>query len=126
MLRSFLLFIIVVNFTSAAWSAEVKGVVCLGKNLAKSLDEHSDRLHLKVDDSHKIVFKHPYSGPTVVADNLDLDQDHEIAVYFDGRIVQSWRLNFSVLNTESVLIWRASGSWRMEPNRVSECRQQQK
>jgi hypothetical protein len=117
------LFIIIVCFINIVSSAESQGTVCLGKNLAKSLSEHSDRLYLKIDDSQKIRFERPYSGPTVVIDNLDLSSDHMVYVYFDDKVVQSWKLDFNKLKTESVLIWRASGSWRMEPYQATSCRQ---
>jgi hypothetical protein len=116
------LFILLVCFINIVSSAELKGTVCLGKNLAKSLSEHSDRLYLKIDNSEKFTFERPYSGPTVVMDNLALNKDYMVYVYFDDEIVQSWELNFSKLQTESVLIWRAAGSWRMESNQASSCK----
>ena len=124
MLRA-VLFVMLMSFSSAGLSAESTGAVCLGKNLAKSLDEHSDRLYIKINDSQIIRFESPYSGPTVVMDNMDLNSDHRVYVYFDDEVVQSWKLNFAKLHTESVLIWRASGSWRMEPNQVTSCKQEQ-
>jgi len=108
--------------TNVAISNELKGTVCLGKNLAKSSGEHSTRLYLKVGNSKNIYFMRPYNGPEAVVKNLDINKDHMVYVYFDNRIVQSWELNFSNLKTASVLIWRASGSWRMEPNEASSCK----
>ncbi len=121
MLRAALLLIFVSSINVAS-STELQGTVCLGKNLAKTMSEHSDRLYLKIDDSQNIVFAHPYDGPIVVMQGLDLSKEHMVYVYFDDQIAQSWRLNFSKLKTDSVLIWRAAGSWRMEPNEVSACK----
>jgi hypothetical protein len=95
------------------------GKVCFGRNLAKVYSEHTDQLYLKIDDSKKLFFNSPHDGP--VLDNLDLDQDHMIKVYFGDQLVSSWPLNFSHLNTKSVIIWRSAGSWRMEPVDESRC-----
>lgn len=117
-----LLLIILVTSTKIALSNEQKGTVCLGENLAKPAIEHSDRLFLKIDNSPNIYFEYPYIGPGAVLINLDLNKDHKVYVYFDNQVVESWKLNFSKLETDSVLIWRASGSWRMEPNEASSCK----
>lgn len=103
-------------------SNETKGTVCLGKNLALPDEEHSDRLYLRVDDSPRLYFVRPYRGPRVVARNLDVHKEHSVRVYFDHQEVQSWKLNFTILNTDSVLVWRSSGAWRMEPNDASSCK----
>ncbi len=95
------------------------GRVCFGKNLAKVYSEHTDKLYLKIDDSKKLFFNRPHDGP--VLDNLDIDQDHMVKVYFEDRLASSWQLNFSRLNTKSVIIWRSAGSWRMEPVDESRC-----
>lgn len=100
---------------------EGQGIVCLGKNLAKTLSEQSDRLYLKIGDSEKIYFEHPYYRPKVVSKNLDRRQDHVVKVFYDDKLVQSWKLNFKKLKTDGVLIWRASGSWRMEPYDAGLC-----
>ncbi len=110
------------NFSDIALSNELKGTVCLGKNLAKVSSEHTERLYLKIGDSPKIYFIRPYSGKRVIAKNLDIRKEHAIKIFFDDQIVQSWKLNFLKLKTDSVLIWRASGSWRMEPNKASSCK----
>ena len=117
-----LLLIILVLFLDTAQSSELKGMICLGKNLAKPLSEHSERLYLKVNDSPNIYFVRPYSEPKIIALNLDIQKDHIVKVYFDNKVVQSWKLNFLKLKTNSVLIWRATGSWRMEPNDASSCK----
>lgn len=106
---------------NSALANDITGTVCLGKNLALPYEEHTDRLHLRIDDSPNIYFAYPYSGPRVIAQNLDLYKDHLVKVYFDGQVAQSWKLNFSELKTNSVLVWRAPGAWRMEPNEASLC-----
>jgi hypothetical protein len=116
------LLITLTSLTNIASSTEVNGTVCLGENLAKPLDEHSDRLYLKIDDSPRIYFARPYRGPRVVAQNLNIQKDHMVQVYFDNQLVRSWKLNFSKMKTGSVVVWRASGSWRMEPNEVTSCK----
>jgi hypothetical protein len=105
-----------------ALSSELKGTICLGKNLAKTASEHSDRLYLKVNNSLNIYFVVPYIEPKIIAQNLDVQRDHTVKVYFDNRVVQSWKLNFFKKKANSVLIWRAAGSWRMEPNDASSCK----
>jgi hypothetical protein len=113
---------LLMSLTNIASSNEMNGTVCLGKNLALPYDEHTDRLYLKIDDSPRIYFVRPYIGPRVVAQNLDIHKDHMVKVYFDNQEVQSWKLNFSKLKTKKVLVWRASGAWRMEANEVSSCK----
>ncbi len=118
----FTLFLLLISFISVASSNEVNGTVCLGKNLAKPLDEHSERLYLTIDDSPRIYFVRPFAGPRIVAQNLNIKDDHTVKVYFDDKVVRSWKLNFSKLKTTNVLIWRAPGSWRMELNEASSCK----
>ena len=89
------------------------GKVYFGKNLAKPASEYTDRLYLKIDDSKKLYFNRKREGP--VLENLDMNKDYIIKVYFDDKIGSSWILNFSKLKTKSVVIWRSAGSWRMEP-----------
>jgi hypothetical protein len=121
MSRIALLFLLM-SVTSVASSNEVKGTLCLGENLAKPLDEHTDRLYLRIDDSPRIYFVRPFIRPRVIAQNLDIHKDYMVRVYFDNKEAQSWKLNFSKLKTNSVLVWRASGAWRMEPNEASSCK----
>lgn len=104
-----------------AIAKEMTGTVCLGVNLAKSASEHSEQLYLRVNDSPNIYFAHPYSGPKIVAQNLDINSNHTIKVYFNKTLAQSWLLNFSKLEANSVLIWRSSGAWHMEVNESSSC-----
>ena len=101
---------------------EMGGIVCLGNNLAKVADEHSRRLHLQIDDSSNIYFKKPYNGPELVVKDLSINNNHTIKVYFDGNVVQSWKLNFAQLNTKSVVVWRSAGSWRMDTIEASSCK----
>ena len=107
-------------FSTSVLADDKVGKVCFGKNLAKPISEHTDRLYLKIDDSHKLFFNRPIEGP--VLGNLELNKDHIVKVYFDEQIVQSWKLNFSKLQTHSVIIWRSAGSWRMEPVEELNCK----
>ena len=107
-------------FSTSVLADENVGRVCFGKNLAKPLIEHTDRLYLKIDDSDRLFFNRPHEGP--VLKNLELNKDHIVKVFFDDQIVQSWKFNFSKLNTQNVIIWRAAGSWRMEPVAESNCK----
>ena len=112
MLKQCLLLLLLFISTVVA-SGEQSGNVCFGKNLAKPLSEHTDRLYLKIDDSKKLYFNKPQKqGPVIT--HLDINSDHMVKVYFDDILTQSWTLNFSKLNTQSVIIWRSTGSWRME------------
>jgi hypothetical protein len=117
-----LLVLFVLTLTSVSSADDALGTVCLGKNLAKPLVEHSDRLYLRIDDSEKRFFDESSDLPRIISDGLDIRADHIVRVYFDDRVVESWRLNFSLLRTNSVLIWRAAGSWRMEPFDAALCR----
>ena len=116
------LIVVVLLVTRVSSADEAQGRVCLGKNLAKPLVEHSERLYLKINDSEKRFFDEPYDGPRIIADGLDIQRNHIIKVYFDNEIVQSWTLNFRSLDTNCVLIWRAAGAWRMKPFDASVCR----
>ena len=109
-----------VLLTSPVLASDVSGKVCFGKNLAKPHSEHTDRLYIKIDDSEKLYFNQPHKGP--VLDNLDLKTDHMAKVYFDDQLALSWKFNFEKLNTRAVVIWRAAGSWRMEPVEGSICK----
>jgi hypothetical protein len=104
--------LILLLFSTSVFANENTGSVYFGKNLAKPLDEHTDKLYLKIDNSEKLYFNRKHDGP--VLENLDLNKDHAVNVYFDDKVVQSWILNYSKLNTHAVLIWRSAGSWRME------------
>lgn len=121
MLRILTLIFLVI-FADIALASELKGTVCLGENLAKPASEHSERLYLKIGNLPNIHFVRPYRGPKIVARNLDIRESHIVKVYFGNKVVKSWALNFSKLKTNSVLIWRATGSWRMEPNNASSCK----
>ena len=100
-------------FSTSVLANDNVGKVYFGKNLAKPSSEHTDRLYLKINDSEKLYFNRPHKRP--VSENLDLNKDHIVKVYFDDQIVISWILNYSKLKTQSVIIWRSAGSWRMEP-----------
>ena len=111
---SFLIaFLLWLMLPTSVLANDTSGKVCFGKNLAKPLSEHSDRLYLKIDNSDILYFNRPHSGPVVR--KLDIAQKHRVKVYYDDRLVESWVLDFSVLNTQAVIIWRAPGSWRMDP-----------
>jgi hypothetical protein len=105
--------IIVLMLSISALASDNGGSVFFGKNLAKPASEHSDRLYLRIDDSEKLYFNRKCDGP--VLENLDLNDDHIVKVYFDDEVGQSWTLNFSRLEARSVVIWRSAGAWRMEP-----------
>lgn len=111
--------ILLLVFPAEIFAGNSAGSVCFGENLAKPFEEHSDRLYLKIDDSSPLYFNRPQTGP--VLNNLDLNVTHQVKVYFDDKLVSSWKLDFKELNTRSVLIWRAAGSWRMEPVEESVC-----
>jgi hypothetical protein len=107
-------------FSAALDASDKLGNVCFGKNLAKPASEHTDRLYLKIDESEKLYFNHKYDGPVVR--DLDPSITHTVKVYFDDHLVESWRFDFNKLSTSSVIIWRAAGSWRMEPIEAPECK----
>ena len=114
-----IIFALLIFSTSVSANDNV-GKICFGKNLAKPASEHTDRLYLKINDSKKLYFNRPYKGP--VLENLYLDKDHIVKVYFDDQLVTSWILSYSKLKTQSVIIWRSAGSWRMEPVDESLCK----
>lgn len=114
------MFLLLWLFSISAVANDKVGKVCFGKNLGKPHREHTDRLYLQIDDSEKLYFNRPHDGP--VLSNLDTNIDHVVKVYFDGNIGKSWILNFSKLNTQSVIIWRSAGSWRMESTDESMCK----
>ena len=111
---------IFILFSTSVLAESDFGKVCFGKNIAKPASEYSDRLYIKIDDSKKIFFNRDYNGPVI--SDLDLKSDHIVKVYFDDKIGMSWKLNFQKLNTKSVVIWRSTGSWRMEPVNGEACK----
>lgn len=121
-MRRFLLPVIFMLAPGQPTAGNMTGTVCLGQNLAKPAAEHTKRLYLKVNNSEKIFFNEPYTGPQFVARGLDTSTLHTISVYFDDAIIRSWKLDFTQLKTTSVLIWRAAGSWRMEANDAALCK----
>ena len=104
--------LVLLLFSTSVMAGENTGNVFFGKNLAKPLVEHTDRIYLKIDNSEKLYFNREHGGP--VLEKLDLNRDYVVKVFFDDKVAQSWILNFSKLKTDSVIIWRAAGSWRME------------
>ena len=116
-----LIIIAIMVSTQSSLAEEAGGIICLGNNLAKVADENSRRLHLQIDDSSNIYFKKPYNDPELAAKDLSITADHTIKVFFDGNVVQSWTLNFARLNTNSVVVWRSAGAWRMDAIDASLC-----
>lgn len=104
--------LLILLFSTSVFANDNVGKVFFGKNLAKPYSEHTDRIYLKIDDSKKLYFNRKQEGP--VLENLSLNKDYIVKIYFDDKIVQSWILNFSKLKSKSVVIWRSAGSWRME------------
>ena len=105
--------LVLLLFATTLFAGGNGGNVFFGINLAKALIEHTDSIYLKINDSKKLYFNKNYQGP--VLENLDLNKDHIVRVYFGEKIAQSWILNFSKLQTQSVVIWRSAGAWRMDP-----------
>jgi hypothetical protein len=113
--------LLILLLASASVDAEkYTGSVCFGANLAKPISEHTDRLYLKINESKKLYFNRKYKGPALK--NLNLDTKHMVKVYFDDQITTSWPLDFKILNTNSVLIWRSAGSWRMDSIKTIKCK----
>lgn len=106
--------------STASVSADTGGV-CLGPNLTKALELPRERLFITIDNSEPLYFDSQNSQPHLVLDGLSLDSPHMVKVHFDGQIVKSWVLDFKKLGTPLVLIWRAAGSWRMEPVTADRC-----
>lgn len=106
MINPILLLFLILSTTAMA--DETLGKICFGKNLAKPQSEHTDRLYLKINDSKILFFIRPYEG--AVLKELNTSKDYKVQVYFDDQLVQSWILNFSKLNTQTVVIWRSTGS----------------
>ena len=113
-MKKLMIFMLLISSTSV-FADDNGGKVFFGKNLAKPLIEHSDLIYLRINGSEKLYFNRKYEGPVI--EDLDFKKDHIVTVYFGDKTAQSWILNFSKLKTQSVVIWRSSGSWRMEPSR---------
>lgn len=113
-------FIILLFISTIVLANNNVGKICFGKNLAKSLDEHTDKLYLKVDNSDKLFFNHPHEE--AVLNNLDITKNHIVKVYFDDQLCESWILNFSKLKTQNIIIWRSAGSWHTQSVSTSVCR----
>lgn len=106
----YILFVWLLSVSSFTYSAEVLGKVCFGK----ASSEYSDLLRIQIGQSEKIAFNQKLKRPFLALSGLDLNKTHMVKVYFDDKVGMSWPLNFNKLNTHTVLIWRAAGSWRME------------
>ena len=104
--------LLILLFSTSVFANDNVGKVFFGKNLAKPYSEHTDRIYLKIDDSEKLYFNRKQEGP--VLENLNLNKDHIVKVYFDDELARSWILNFLKLKTRSVVIWRSAGAWRMD------------
>ncbi len=101
---------------------EAGGTVCLGENLSKPPEDQSPRLHLTIDDSPPIHFEPEYRGPRIVAAGLGRGKPHLIKVYFDNQVVKSFKLDFRKLKSDSALLWRGPGAWKLEANAAASCR----
>jgi hypothetical protein len=97
------------------------GSVCLGPNLAKA--NHADwisRLAVKVGADGPFDF---VGVPKLVVQGLPLDKAQRVQVLYDGKVIESWTLRFEARDGDAprVMIWRAAGSWRMEPTAPDRC-----
>lgn len=110
--------IIFILISSAAIADENYGKVCFGRNLAKPANEHLKSLYLTIGNSGKLFFNNKYDQP--ILDKLDLTKEHNVKVFLEGKVVASWVLNYSDLKSNTALIWRSPGAWRMEkaPNNL--------
>lgn len=113
-----LLLATLIYLPNVSMANELHGTVCLGKNLSIIASDHSNRLYLNIDGLAKFHFDKPFEAPKIVEENLDVNKEHTVYVYYDNEVVDSWPLNFSKLKTSSVLIWRAKGAWHMAPNKI--------
>ncbi|HPF73876.1 MAG TPA: hypothetical protein PLX09_09780 [Xanthomonadaceae bacterium] len=108
-------------FDMLSQPANPDGVVCLGKNLSKLLDEHGERLQLQVDDRQSFAFNNSFDPPREVVNDLRLDATHVFKVFFDGELVRSWQFDFRSQESHAVHVWRSPGAWRMEPIAPEAC-----
>ncbi len=93
--------------------------VCLGRYLSKVNDAH--RVSLKIGDSKKIYFNKPQKPPKIVVEKLDMNEKHQVRVFYDDQVVSSWYIDFKNLNCKMVCIWRSAGAWRMDPILSNKC-----
>ena len=100
-------------------AAEQNGVVYLGCNHSKGIHEHSARI--RVNELLPVSFDKPYNGVRLIASGLDTNISHRVRIYFDGKVVMSWKFSFSRLKTTEVGIWRSAGYWHTDPMPLSRC-----
>lgn len=101
------------GFSTAGYAANTSvGKVCFGENQSKVPIERSRRMFLTIGNSKALYFPRTYDGPSIVLDKLDTNKKHVVKVHIDYKVVESWSLGFD--KGDSVMIWRAAGSWRME------------
>ncbi len=103
--------------------AAAGGSVCLGPNLIKVREDPALGPFIIIDHESP-VFAGPSSNndlPRVIAKELDLNVRHEVKIMFEGKVADSWAIDFRKLGSSMVVIWRATGAWRMEPSKTGQC-----
>jgi hypothetical protein len=101
--------------------AEEKGSVYLGPFLSVVYYKPGTMPYLTIGDYGPFRFENKDQISKPVTDELDLKIIYKVKVHYDGEVVSSWDLNFDKFGDSKVCIWRAKGSWRMEPMENSKC-----
>jgi hypothetical protein len=102
-------------------NAAEKGSVYLGPFLSVIWYEPSKKPYLTIGEFGPFKFENDGQISKLIIDDLDLGQIYKVKVHYDKKVVESWDLNFDKIKSDIVCIWRAKGSWRMEPYEKSRC-----
>jgi len=119
--KSIFIIAAMLSFVSAfALAAEKSGSVCLGPNLSVVFGD-SDHVTISIGEIKEIRFSND-NAPKVVVSGLDLTKIYPVVIFYDGKPVESWELDFKKLGSRVAYIWRAKGGYRMKASRRRVCR----
>jgi hypothetical protein len=107
------LLILILALLPLSGFADDRGAVCLGPNLMFVPYTAEEHVSLTVDDSAQVAFFSHREQPRIVISDLDLKKIHTVKVYHQGKVIDSWQLDFRKFKTKLVQIWRSPGMWRM-------------
>jgi hypothetical protein len=107
-------------------AGESDGSVCLVSYAPKvmsydpktnQIDEFK-RVFIMVDHSERLSLE---PLPRLIVEGLRSDVPHKITIFYDGKVVESWKFKFSIGKAPMVNLWRSAGYWHTEPNSTGTC-----
>lgn len=114
--------ILFLMFSGFAAYAHDTGSVCLGPYLSVVWHDPASRPYLTIGDNGPFRFNRTGQSSGLAIQGLDTKAIYRVKIHFQGRVIQSWDLDFEKTGSIRVCIWRDKGAWRMEPVEKSKCR----